>query len=291
MDARTFLGLEPRPGGGTEPDSSDPTRWRLTVTPSIATPGRFLFGGCGLAAGIESMERASGRPCVWACAQYLSYAPVGSVVDLDVTLAVTGHQVTQARCVGRVHDQEIFTVNATLGRRSMDHTGMWAQSPDVRGPELSLPRDRGVEFADTIMARVDTRMAEGRQYRELDGTPGSGRSALWCRMPDLLEPSAASLAVLGDMVPSGVAQALGIPAGGNSLDNTLRVVNLVPTEWVLVDLRIHAIEHGFGHGLAHLWAEDGSLLATASQSVIVRLWDGRKPGERKRRVPTVPPEG
>ncbi|GAC1537193.1 MAG: thioesterase family protein [Acidimicrobiales bacterium] len=291
MDARTFLGLEPRSGDGLEPRSSDRTRWRLTVTSSIATPSRFLFGGCGLAAGIESMEIASGRPCVWASAQYLSYAPVGSVVDLDVTLAVTGHQMTQARCVGRVHDQEIFTVNATLGRRSMDHTGMWAQAPEVRGPELSLPRDRGVEFAETIMARVDTRLAEGRQYRELDGTPGSGRSALWCRMPDLLEPSAASLAVLGDMVPSGVAQALGLPAGGNSLDNTLRVVKLVPTEWVLVDLRIHAIEHGIGHGLAHLWAEDGSLLATASQSVIVRLWDGRPPGERRRRVPTVPPVG
>ena len=299
MDAKTFLGLAPREGDpprpdlgdGPEPRSSDGTRWRLIVTSSIATPGRFLFGGCGLAAGIESMERASGRPCVWASAQYLSYAPVGSVLDLDVTLAVNGHRMTQARCVGRVHDQEIFTVNATLGRRSMDHTGMWAEAPQVRGPEVSVPRDRGVEFADTIMARVDTRLAEGRQFRELDGTPGTGRSALWCRMPDLLEPSAASLAVLGDMVPSGVAQALGIPAGGNSLDNTLRVVNLVPTEWVLVDLRIHAIEHGFGHGLAHLWAEDGSLLATASQSVIVRLWDGQRPGERKRRVPTAPSEG
>ena len=69
--------------------------------------------------------------------------------------------------------------------------------------------------------------------------------------------------MLGDYVPFGIGQALGLPAGGNSLDNTLRVVRVIPTEWVLVDLRIHAIERGFGHGLAHLWAEDGSLLATA----------------------------
>jgi acyl-CoA thioesterase len=61
-------------------------------------------------------------------------------------------------------------------------------------------------------------------------------------------------------------------AGGNSLDNTLRVARLVPTEWVLLDIRIHAVANGFGHGLVHLWAEDGTLLGTASQSAIVRFW-------------------
>lgn len=267
MDARTFLGLEPR--------SEDLRRWRLEVTPAIATPGRFLFGGCGLGAGIEAMEAASGRPCVWAAAQYLSYAPVGSTLELDVTLAVTGHQVSQARCVGRVGDNEIFTVNAALGRRELRHTGMWAQRPDVPAPDDCPVRDHGHDFEDTIMGRVETRLASGRQHTGLDGTPGDGRCAMWCRMPEVLEPAAASLAVLGDFVPSGIGQALGLPAGGNSLDNTLRVVRLVPTEWVLVDLRIQAVEHGFGHGLAHLWAEDGALLATASQSVIVRFWDGR----------------
>ena len=58
---------------------------------------------------------------------------------------------------------------------------------------------------------------------------------------------------------------------GNSLDNTLRVCRLVPTEWVLLDIRIHAVANGFGHGIVHLWAEDGTLLATASQSTIVRM--------------------
>ena len=268
MDARTFLGLEPR--------SEDPRQWRLPVTASIATPGRFLFGGCGLAAGIAAMEAASGRPCVWASAQYLSYAPVGATVDLDVTLAVTGHQMSQARCVGRVGDDEILTVNAALGRRQLDHSGSWAQRPDVPGPDESPLRDHGHDFEDTIMGRVETRLATGRQHAALDGTAGDGRCAMWCRMPELLEPSAASLAVLGDFVPSGIGQALGLPAGGNSLDNTLRVVGLVPTEWVLIDLRIQAVQHGFGHGLAHLWAQDGTLLATASQSVIVRFWDGRR---------------
>ena len=52
------------------------------------------------------------------------------------------------------------------------------------------------------------------------------------------------LAVLGDFVPFGVGQALGIRGGGNSLDNTLRVARLVPTEWVLLDIRVQAAERG-----------------------------------------------
>jgi len=83
---------------------------------------------------------------------------------------------------------------------------------------------------------------------------------------------AATLAILGDYVPFGIGQALGEQAGGNSLDNTLRVARLVPTEWVLLDIRIDAITNGFGHGVVHLWAQDGTLLASASQSTIVRFW-------------------
>jgi acyl-CoA thioesterase len=122
------------------------------------------------------------------------------------------------------------------------------------------------------MQRLDMRLALGQDFADFDGTPGTGRSALWARLPDGLEMSAATLAILGDYVPFGVGQALGQMAGGNSLDNTLRVSRLVPTEWVLLDIQVHAVQHGFGHGLVHLWAEDGTLLAIASQSCIVRYW-------------------
>ena len=73
-------------------------------------------------------------------------------------------------------------------------------------------------------------------------------------------------------VPMGVGQGLGVRGGGNSLDNTLRVGHLCPTEWVLLDIRVHMVQRGFGHGLVHMFAEDGTLLATASQSCIVRFW-------------------
>jgi acyl-CoA thioesterase len=127
-------------------------------------------------------------------------------------------------------------------------------------------------FADTVLARVEHRVADGRLFSELDGRPGPSHSAFWARVPGHLEPSAATLAVIGDYVSGGVSQPLGVRTMGRSLDNTLRVVRLVPTTWVLCDIHMHALANGFGHGLAHLWAEDGTLLGTASQSISVRLW-------------------
>jgi len=56
------------------------------------------------------------------------------------------------------------------------------------------------------------------------------------------------------------------------------VVHLEPTEWVLCDIRIDAVVDGYGHGNANLWSQNGSLLATASQSMSVRLWDLRRLG-------------
>jgi len=265
MDAGTFLGLE-----ATE----DPHAWRLPVVPGLSTGGGFLFGGCGLAAAIESMERTTGRPCVWATAQYLSHARPPSVLDIAVTEAVVGSSVTQARAVARVADDEILTVNAALGRRSVEADGEWAVRPEVPPPAACPTRDLSFRHHDkeTVMTRIEVRLASGRQEAEIDGTPGTGRFALWARVPEGMAMSAAALAVLGDYVPSGIRQATGRTMGGTSLDNTLRVVRLVDTEWVLLDIRIHAVAHGFGHGLVHQWAEDGTLLATASQSALLREW-------------------
>ena len=134
------------------------------------------------------------------------------------------------------------------------------------------------------MSTIDMRLADARQHDDLPGRPGSGRSAVWARVPGL-EVSATTLAVLGDWVPFGIGQALGVRAGGNSLDNALRVVRLVPTDWVLLDIRVSAVAAGFGHGLVHLWAEDGTLLATASQSAIVRIWRDGRPARRGPRPP------
>lgn len=267
MDSRSFLGLRPGSGSGN---------WSLEVTSRLLTGGGFLFGGSGLGAAISALEGTSGRECVWATAQYLSYARVGERLDVDVTLAVEGHQITQARAVCHVGEREILTVNAALGHRPLEATGQFERMPDVPPPEACPIRRHRGPVEGTINERLEQRIARGRSMRDLDGTLGDGQTLMWARIPEVIEGvDATSLAVLGDFVPMGVGQSLGVVGGGNSLDNTLRVMSLVPTEWVLLDIRVHAVSRGFGHGLVHMFAQDGTLLATASQSCIVRFWNGR----------------
>lgn len=249
-------------------------RWHLEVAPGLSTPGRFLFGGCGLAAGIVAMESASGRPTIWASAQYLSFAPTGSTLRLDVALPASGRRTTQARASGMVGDHEILTVNAALGARDQTNWGAWVEPPQVDRPE-NCPERGAVSGAlgETIFDNVDIRQALGRSFQDMmvgPATAGPATSAIWARVPGHLGPEAAALAVFGDLVAGGVSQVVGRPTHGTSLDNTLRIVQLVETEWVLCDIHIEAMAGGYAQGHSYLWSEDGQLLATASQSMSVR---------------------
>lgn len=264
MDARTFLGLEA---------THNPYRWLLPISQGICTPGGFLFGGAGLGAGIAALEGTTGRPVIWATCQYLSYARPPEVMDLDVTVSVSGRQTSQARVVGHVADREILTVNAALGTRSDAFDATWAEMPDVPGPDECPPRMERFAEGSWLHSRLELRQAAARPFDQLVGHPmPGGRSALWAKLPEVLDMSAAALAVLGDYVPFGIGQALGRLAGGNSLDNTLRLGAVQPTDWVLLDIRLHQVARGFAHGDVLLWSEAGRLMACASQSTIVREW-------------------
>ena len=111
----------------------------------------------------------------------------------------------------------------------------------------------------------------GGTSEDVDESLGPGRFGMAEETGRLLNDIIRRASAAGE----GIGQAVGRRAGGNSLDNTLRVARRVPTDWVLADVRVHAVADGFGHGLVHLWAEDGTLLGTASQSAIVRYWKDR----------------
>jgi len=263
LDALSFYGLEA---------TGDPLRWRLPVVRGLCSGFGSLFGGAGLGAAIEVLERVSGRGLVWATAQYLHFAEPPAIVELEVEEIVRGRSSSQARVLAHVDGDEIFTVIAALGQRRLPWSGEWAIRPDVPAVEDSPPRPLPPHQLGTIGERLEMRLANARLFEDLDGTPGDGRSALWIRLPDGLEATASTLAIVGDYVPFGISQAAGQRSRSNSLDNTLRMVRVHPTEWVLADIRVQAVADGFGHGVVHLWAEDGTLLATASQSTIVREW-------------------
>ena len=256
--------------------TDDPQRFTLAVTPQVAVGppgGQFLFGGAGMGAAIAALEAATGRPVVWATAQYLAFARPPATLDLTVVVPVAGRYSSQARVTGRVGDTEILTVNAALGSRPDALAGQWAAMPAVPPPGDCPPvvldwarRD------DDINAQVEQRAARGRfgAARNTGGPSADGVSSMWIRPTGGGAVDRVMLAVMADFLPGGIGHALGGAVGGNSLDNTIRFMGLVPTDWVLCDTVIEGVANGFAHGRMRLFAADGTLLATASQSMIVR---------------------
>lgn len=253
----------------------NPHRWYLPIEPNICVGpegNRFMFGGVGMASAVAALERTTGRALIWATAQYLGYARPGTVVDIDVWTPVEGKYNTQARAIGHVGDKEIITVNAALGARPSEFSGQWRQAPAVPPPEDCPVQQHWRADESGLHSRMEMRFAKGRSGFDREGAAEpDGRTILWARPRDNLAIDSTMLAIMADFVPQGVGNALGKNAGGNSLDNTLRIRRIVPTEWVLCDISISGVHGGFAHGSMSLYAQDGELMATASQSLIVRV--------------------
>jgi len=255
----------------------NPYRWHLPVTDDLCVGlegSRFLFGGVGLAAGIKAMEGTSGRPVIWATAHYLSFARPGSVVDIDVSLPAQGRLTSQANVVAHIEDRQIITVHAALGERDDPMTDQWLDMPRVPGPADCPPVTGWRNPTTGLSSRFETRLAAGiyNENKPLAGR-GDGRVTFWMRSREGLFADSQLLAVAADYVASGLSGAMGRHAGGNSLDNTIRFGRIQPVEWILCDVHIELLHHGIAHGVMHLYAPDGLLMASASQSLIVRFRD------------------
>jgi len=247
----------------------DTQRWQLALTTKISGGRGSLFGGAGLAAGIVALEHATHKPVIWATGQYLSLTQLDERLDLEVILPAIGRNVVQGRVVGHVGDREVITIIGAAGARPSAAEGCWERFPDPPPPEACplVPHGHGNE---SLHEHIELRLAHGFFGFSGFGTPSpDGRSQLWARMPRV-EHDAGALAIIADYMPSVVGNALGRIMHCTSLDNTIRFGRLEPTEWVLCDNRMEYAGNGFGHGTVHLWSTSGTLLATASQSMIVR---------------------
>src|ERR1051325_7844152 len=133
---------------------------------------------------------------------------------------------------------------------------------------------------------MEVRLVKGRRGLDREGNPeADGRSLMWARPRENLAIDSTMLAIMADFVPQGIGTALGKNAGGNSLDNTLRIRRIVPTDWVLCDIRIVGVHGGvvvcaprwggarggWGRGVLAWGSQHGELRPRPSQSVIVRV--------------------
>lgn len=229
----------------------------------------FLFGGAGLAAAVSALEQTFQRGLVWATSQYISFARLDDVVTLDVATAQAGRSVTQATVNARVGANTIFTVMAALGERDGYPDQHWRDMPAMPPPEacheepLRPTQDPRAGLRSALDVRSDPNASREEAMK-------TGRSLLWIRQKKPGPIDAAMLAVFADFVPGAIGGALGRNGGGNSLDNNLRIRKIVPTDWVLCEMQAQAAARGFGHGHMRLYAQDGTLMATASQSIILR---------------------
>ena len=252
-------------------------QWRLPVVPKTTGGRGSLFGGVGLAAGVIALQQAIDKPIIWATGQYLSITQQPAVLDLEVLLPAIGRNVTQGRVVGHLGDKEIITILGACGARPNVAQGMWQTMPDAPAPHDCEPVAHDPE-TDSLHLHVDVRVARGMYGFSGTGTPsGDDHSMLWVRMHEV-EHDAGALAIIADYMPSALGNALGKVTSCTSIDNTIRFANMVSSEWILCDNRIEFIGNGFGYGSVTMWTQTGEMLATASQSMIVRVPETSAPG-------------
>lgn len=263
ISSADFLGLEGDVEAGT---------FRLKVRPELCGGRGHVWGGVGLVAAMEALSRQSGgRPAILASAQFLGNHEHARELVLQSKLAAHGRNISHGKVSATLDGKPFMNAIASLGGREAPEHGNWITMPDVPRPEDCQTID--VDAGGTSIHRlVDLRLAKGSLFGLAEAGTDSkqdGRIAAWAHVPDLV-CDAGTITLLADYMPGGIEYALGLNAYGVSLDNTIRFAKVVPTQWVLCDMRIEHIADGFGYGSTHLWSEDGTLMATANQSVVVR---------------------
>lgn len=231
----------------------------------------FLFGGAAMAAAITAMEQSLDRELVLANAQFQSFASFGSRLNIAVTPVEGGRSLRRAKAVASVSDKTVFTVNGVLGGAT-DHTGkQWTQTPAKLPPPEKCPAWLAAPEQDSnaqLLKRLDVRLAIPDGYKA--SPEGDGSLKLWIKPKETVDLDAAFVGLCADFLPAGIGAATNRPGGGNSLDNQVRIIQRVPSDWILCDINVHHAGNGLGHGDMRLFAQDGRLMATASQTLKLR---------------------
>jgi acyl-CoA thioesterase len=247
----------------------DGRRGRFELGPGLIRHDGALYGGTGLAVSVLAMAAATGRDVLWCTTQFVSQAQRGAVIEWSTEVLAEGRRASQVM-VRAHHDEElVFTALGSVGTARDDGlTGQYCSMPAAARPEGAASWDSpgGVRFPDSWGVKIDMRQAELAE-------PITDGTALWCRRRDGRPFTPAAIAFAADFVPLGIARAAGKVGAGSSLDNSLRFRPGESTEWILLELRGDFAFGGYGHGIVRVWAEDGTLVATGSQSAAMRyLW-------------------
>jgi acyl-CoA thioesterase len=259
-----FLGLQPEPGSELA--------WHLPVRHELLNSAGTLWGGVGLSAFVAAAERTVGRRCVWATVQYL--APIRADADLrmEIDLGAQGIALTQASGRGSVDGQPALMAIGTFGGDG-PHDVQFSERPDFPQPSDCKERRMPPPWGGGLLEQIEQRTLPGMALPDPEGRPGSGRSMLWMRLRQAVDHELGALAVLADLAPSGISEAVGRPTFGTSLDNSIRAARLpepASSGWVLMDITVEAVVGRVAQLSARMFDDQGRLLAVAGQSARLR---------------------
>ena len=255
-------------------------RFTLHARPELCTPFDFLYGGSAIAASVEAAEVATGRSLQWVTTQFIGSPQPGDDVAIVVETGAAGRATSQIEVVGSIDGRPMFTSLCALTSKAYGGARSFLEMPDVpppsECPDMMEPFAANTE--GTFFDHLERRIAAGAFALDAVDRPQEGPLRMWCRIPDGRVGSPATQAFVADIIPLAVCAALGSVPGGTSLDNTVRVVDREPTEWVLLDIRPEGYHQGIGHGSLDLWSEDGRLIGIAQQTCIIRTSHHRAGG-------------
>jgi acyl-CoA thioesterase len=259
---------------GLEVDD-DGRRGRFELGPGLMRHDGALYGGTGLAVSVMAMQAATGRDVLWCTTQFVSQSERGAVIEWRADVLAEGKRSSQVMVQADHDGVLVFSALGSVGvARDDGLTGQYRTMPTVGPPEGATSWDSpsGARFPDSWGLKIDLRQAELAD-------PAAASTALWCRRRDGRPFTPAAIAFAADFVPLGIARAAGKVGAGSSLDNSLRFRPGPSTEWVLLELHGDFAFGGYGHGAVVVWGQDGTLLATGSQSAAMRyLWsEGETP--------------
>ncbi len=259
-----FLGLEPDPGF--------PQTWRMPVTPALLNSAGTLWGGVGLSAFVAAGELAAGRRCVWATVQYLAPIRVDTELRMQIDIGGQGIALTQASGRGTVDGQEALLAVGTFGGDGPNDV-QFSEAPDIPPPSECVERSMPAPWGGGMLELIEQRTLPGMAMPNPEGTFGTGRTMLWMRLRDDVVHEVGALAVLADLAPSGISEAVGKPTFGTSLDNSIRAARLPDPEgsgWVLMDITVEAVVGRVAQLSARMFDDQGRLLAVCGQSARLR---------------------
>ncbi len=274
VGAAGFLGLTPAPGAELS--------YRMPLTENLLNSAGTLWGGVGLSAFVAAAELAVQRRCVWATVQYVAPIRAGGQLQMDIEIGGQGIALTQASGRATVDGQLVLLAIGTFGGDG-PHDLQFTEAPRIPPPEQCPLRSLPAPWAGGMLRHIEQRSPEGMAMPDPLGRPGTGRTMLWMRLHrdgaddgtggrDVAHDVGA-LAVLADLAPSGISEAIGRPTFGTSLDNSIRAARLPDPQasgWVLMDITVEAVVGRVAQISARMFDEGGRLLAVAGQSARLR---------------------